>query len=79
MSDFKWLIGYFRIKGDGTLLIKTLFDFTDGAKAYRNIIDKEHFIHSYPFIPYQFDLFQSSIQGLSAHNAFEGKHKLSWW
>ncbi len=53
---------------------KTLFDFADGAKAYRNFIDKEHFIHSYPFIPYQFDLFQSSIQGLSAHNAFEGKH-----
>ncbi len=53
---------------------KTLFDFTDGSVYYRNYRDKEHFIHSYPFIPYQFDLFQTAIQNLSQHNAFEGKH-----
>ena len=53
---------------------KTLFDFSDGAQTYRNFRDREHFIQSYPFIPYQFSLFQSAIQGLSAHNAFEGKH-----
>ena len=53
---------------------KTLFDFADGAKVYKNFKDKEHFIASYPFIPYQFDLFQTSIQQLSEHNAFEGKH-----
>lgn len=53
---------------------KTLFDFADGAQSYRNFQDRDHFIHSYPFIPYQFTLFQSSIQNLSQHNAFEGKH-----
>ena len=53
---------------------KTLFDFSDGSQNYRNFRDKENFIQSYPFIPYQFGLFQSAIQNLSAHNAFEGKH-----
>jgi len=52
---------------------KTLFDFSDGA-VYKNFKDREHFIHSYPFIPYQFVLFQSAIQTLSKHNAFEGEH-----
>lgn len=53
---------------------KTLFDFADGSVTYKNFQDRDHFIHGYPFIPYQFALFQSAIQNLSAHNAFEGKH-----
>jgi len=53
---------------------KTLFDFADGSQTYRNYQDRDHFIHSYPFVPYQFALFQSAIQNLSQHNAFEGKH-----
>jgi len=53
---------------------KTLFDFADGGQTYRNFQDRDHFIHSYPFIPYQFTLFQSAIENLSLHNAFEGKH-----
>lgn len=52
----------------------TLFDFTDGATTYRHFHDQAHFVNSYPFIPYQFDLFQTSIQNLSDHNAFEGRH-----
>ncbi len=52
----------------------TLFDFTDGSHAYRNFRDRDHFIDSYPFIPYQFALFQSAIQNLSLHDAFEGRH-----
>ena len=54
---------------------KTLFDFADGAQLYRNFKDQDHFIHTYPFIPYQFILFQTAIQNLSMHNAFEGKHR----
>ncbi len=54
--------------------LKTLFDFTDGSFKYKNFQGKEHFIASYPFPAYQYDLFQSSISGLSTHNAFEGKH-----
>jgi hypothetical protein len=53
---------------------KTLFDFADGSQSYRNFQDRDHFIHSYPFIPYQFALFQAAIANLSQHNAFEGKH-----
>lgn len=53
---------------------KTLFDFADGSQTYKNFTDREHFIHAYPFIPYQFTLFQTAIQNLSQHNAFEGRH-----
>ncbi len=53
---------------------KTLFDFADGSQTYRNFRDRDHFVQSYPFIPYQFSLFQAAIQNLSQHNAFEGKH-----
>lgn len=52
---------------------KTLFDFSDGAQIYRNFKDVEHFVYSYPFIPYQFPLFQTAIRGISMHNGFEGK------
>jgi hypothetical protein len=52
----------------------TLFNFSDGATTYRNFRDEKHFIICYPFIPYQFSLFQASIETLSQHNAFEGKH-----
>lgn len=53
---------------------KILFDFTDGSKTYRNFRDRDHFVNSYPFVPYQFDLFQSAILNLSKHDAFEGRH-----
>ncbi|NVK29385.1 MAG: BREX system P-loop protein BrxC [Gammaproteobacteria bacterium] len=53
---------------------KTLFDFADGSASYPNFKDCDHFVQSYPFIPYQFTLFQSAIQNLSRHSAFEGKH-----
>jgi energy-coupling factor transporter ATP-binding protein EcfA2 len=52
---------------------KTLFDFADGSQNYRNFEDRDHFIQCYPFIPFQFTLFQSAIQNLSTHNHFEGK------
>ncbi|MCY2995517.1 MAG: BREX system P-loop protein BrxC, partial [Planctomycetota bacterium] len=53
---------------------KTLFDFSDGSQTYRNFRDRQHFIDCYPFVPYQFSLFQSAIQNLSKQNAFEGRH-----
>lgn len=52
---------------------KTLFDFADGGTQYQNYRDVEHFVYCYPFVPYQFPLFQSAIRGLSQHNGFEGK------
>lgn len=53
---------------------KTLFSFSDGSKTYTTYKDRDHFIQCYPFVPYQFTLFQSAIENLSHHNAFEGKH-----
>lgn len=51
---------------------KTLFDFVDGAKTYRNYTDEAHFVGTYPFVSYQFPLFQAAIEGISDHNVFEG-------
>ncbi|MGW6729526.1 BREX system P-loop protein BrxC [Nocardia sp. NPDC055029] len=53
---------------------KTLFDFVDGAKSYRNYIDEAHFVGTYPFVSYQFPLFQAAIEGISDHNVFEGRN-----
>lgn len=52
---------------------KTLFGFSDGGQSYQNFRDEAHFIYAYPFVPYQFPLFQSAIRGISVHNGFEGK------
>ena len=52
----------------------TLFSFTDGSRDYKVYRERDEFIRNYPFVPYQFELFQSAIINLSEHNAFEGKH-----
>lgn len=52
---------------------KTLFEFADGGQQYQNYRDVGHFVYCYPFVPYQFPLFQSAIRGLSQHSGFEGK------
>ncbi len=53
---------------------KTLFDFVDGAKTYRNYADQDHFVGTYPFVSYQFPLFQAAIESISDHNVFEGRN-----
>ncbi|MGX7678271.1 BREX system P-loop protein BrxC [Jatrophihabitans sp. DSM 45814] len=53
---------------------KTLFEFVDGAKTYRNYTDEAHFVGTYPFVSYQFPLFQAAIEGISDHNVFEGRN-----
>ena len=52
----------------------TLLEFADGSVKYRNFRNKAHFTDCFPFIPYQFALFQEAIRGLSAHNAFSGRY-----
>lgn len=66
-----YLQGVYEVQANS---FKTLFDFSEGTKTYKNFRDQEHFIDAYPFIPYQFPLFQAAIQDLSLHNAFEGRH-----
>ena len=55
--------------------LKTLLQFNEGSRTYQSYKDTEHFINTYPFIPYQFDLFQASIKSLSDHNAFIGSQQ----
>ena len=52
---------------------KTLFDFIEG-RHYPNFRDETHFVGTYPFVAYQFPLFQSAIEGISDHNIFEGRN-----
>ena len=52
----------------------TLFPFPDGGTNYRLFREEKEFVNSYPFVPYQYTLFQQSIETLSGHNAFTGKH-----
>lgn len=52
----------------------TLFNFSDGSVTLKNFKDEDHFISSYPFVPYQYELFRQCIKGLSEHNVFEGRH-----
>ena len=53
---------------------KTLFSFADGSKTYRTYVDDEHFVNTYPFVPYQFPMLQAAIESLSHHNMFEGRN-----
>jgi hypothetical protein len=52
----------------------TLFNFIDGSRTFRTFRDNDEFCSSYPFPQYQYELFKSSIEALSRHNAFTGKH-----
>ena len=54
--------------------LKVLFDFSDGSKRYATYADEEAFITTYPFVPYQFDLFQTTMLNLSTHDAFTGRY-----
>ena len=53
---------------------KTLFDFVDGRRIYRNHADEEHFVGTHPFVSYQFPLFHAALVGLSDHNIFSGRN-----
>ena len=54
--------------------IRTMFTFGDGNQSYQNIRDGEHFVRTYPMMPYQYDLFQQVLIGLSNHGAFTGRY-----
>lgn len=53
---------------------RTLFEFSDGSRNYKTYAREDEFVDSYPFVPYQYDLFQAAINALSRNNAFTGKH-----
>lgn len=51
---------------------RMLFDFVDGKKQYRGFAGEKDFVRTYPFVPYQFDLFIESMKGLNDQHAFPG-------
>lgn len=54
---------------------KTLFEFNDNSRKYSVFKDSSKFYVCYPFIAYQFDLFQAAIMGISRNNGFEGHYR----
>jgi hypothetical protein len=54
--------------------LETILSFSEAGVQFRKFKDEKDFINKYPFIPYQFDLFQQCIKELGKHNAFQGKH-----
>ena len=51
--------------------LRTLFDFADGSIRLKNYSDRNNFIQSYPFPPYQYILFQMAITSLSQTPPFK--------
>ena len=51
----------------------TLFNFSDDSISFALYRDEDDFVNKYPFVPYQFDLFQQIILQFSDQNVFEGK------
>jgi hypothetical protein len=71
---------------EGTRLLKTIYDtehnnfrtwfeFGDNSRQYPNFKNQEDFIATFPFIPYQFDLFQTCLKTFSDNNNFTGTNK----
>lgn len=54
--------------------LKTLLSFSETGMQFKFYRDQQDFVNKYPFVPYQFDLFQQCIKALSRHNVFQGKH-----
>ncbi len=51
-----------------------LFDFADGMRKYPGYAGFDDFLNTYPFVPYQFELFINCMRKLSEQNAFTGRH-----
>lgn len=54
--------------------IETLLSFSEVGVQFKGYQNENDFINKFPFVSYQFDLFQQCIRALSNHNAFQGKH-----
>ena len=54
--------------------LRTIYSFSDAGVQFKGYKDDGDFVNKFPFLPYQFDLFQQCRRALSTHNAFQGKH-----
>ncbi|MAE16011.1 MAG: hypothetical protein CL911_01040 [Deltaproteobacteria bacterium] len=55
--------------------LRTLFSFDGGTASFPNLQNADHFVKTYPFMPYQYDLFRRSLLGMSSHGSFTGQHQ----
>ncbi len=54
--------------------LESLLSFSEAGVQFKGYSDALDFGNKFPFVPYQFDLFQQCRRALSLHNAFQGKH-----
>ena len=54
--------------------LESLLSFSEAGVQFKGYKDNDDFANKFPFVPYQFDLFQQCRIALSNHNAFQGKH-----
>ncbi|MDT0293534.1 BREX system P-loop protein BrxC [Mesonia ostreae] len=54
--------------------LKSLLSFSEAGVQFKGYQDNADYANKFPFVPYQFDLFQQCRIALSNHNAFQGKH-----
>ena len=54
--------------------LKSLLSFSEEGVQFNGYKNEKDFANKYPFVAYQFDLFQQCRIALSRHNAFQGKH-----
>jgi hypothetical protein len=54
--------------------LDSLLSFSDAGVQFKGYQGDVDYANKYPFVPYQFDLFQQCRMVLSKHNAFQGRH-----
>ena len=54
--------------------LDTLLSFSEAGRQFKKFKNAEDYANKFPFVPYQFDMFQQCRRALSSHNAFQGKH-----
>jgi hypothetical protein len=59
---------------DESAHLESLLSFSEAGVQFKGYSNGADFGNKYPFVPYQFDLFQQCRRALSTHNAFQGKH-----
>ncbi|MBK8706787.1 MAG: hypothetical protein IPN33_26555 [Saprospiraceae bacterium] len=60
--------------GNGTRQLEYHPLFLGSGVQFRKFAGERDYVSKFPFVPYQFDLFQQCIKELSKHNAFQGRH-----
>ena len=56
--------------------LRTMFEFTRETSKFSNnkAYSRDDFIASYPFVNYEFELFQNVLREMSRYNMFSGRH-----